>query len=131
MLDQSFSAHNLEVIFDLENRKGNIDIDWLPEAYCNAAAEMKVLRRQISDLKAKGRKKSDEDIKKIDELEKNYKAEKEKKENSRKTFLKECEDKINSKDFEIQMDKFQDADSGKEVFKLNLDEPAVFFALKQ
>lgn len=131
MLDQSFSAHNLEVIFDLENRKGNIDIDWMPEAYRNATAEMKELRRQISDLKGKGRKKSDEDVKKIEKLEKTYKAEKEKKENSRKAFLKECEGKINSKVFKIEMDKFLAADSGKEVFTLNLDEPAVFFALKQ
>lgn len=37
MLDQSFSAHNLEVIFDLENRKGNIDINWMPEEYRAAA----------------------------------------------------------------------------------------------
>lgn len=130
MLDQSFSAHNLEVIFDLENRKGNINIDWMPETYRIAAAEMKDLRRQISELKGKGRKKSDDDIKRIDELEKTYKFEKEKKENSRKSFLKDCEDIINSKDFEIKMNKFID-DSGKEVFTLNLDEPAVFFALKQ
>ena len=38
MLDQSFSAHNLEVIFDLENRKGNIDINWMPDEYRAAAA---------------------------------------------------------------------------------------------
>lgn len=54
MLDQSFSAHNLEVIFDLENRKGNIDINWMPEEYRAAATEMKELRRQISELKSKG-----------------------------------------------------------------------------
>lgn len=65
MLDRSFSAHNLEVIFDLENRKGNIDIDWMPVAYRNAAAEMKELRHQISGLKAKGRKKSEEVIKRM------------------------------------------------------------------
>lgn len=131
MLDQSFSAHNLEVIFDLENRKGNIDIDCMPEAYRNAVAEMKELRHQISELKTKGRKKSEEDIKKIEDLEKTYKEEKEKKESSRKAFLKECEDKINARDFEIQMHKFLDYDSGKEVFTLNLDDPAVFFTLKQ
>lgn len=131
MLDQSFSAHNLEVIFDLENRKGNIDINWMPEAYRNAAAEMKELRCQISELKAKGRKKLEEDVKKIDELEKCYRTEKEKKENSRKAFLKEKEDKINSKDFVMQMNKFLDNNSGKEVFTLNLEDPAVFFALKQ
>lgn len=58
MLDQTFSAHNLEVIFDLENRKGNIDINWMPDEYRAAAAEMKELRRQITDLKSKGRRKT-------------------------------------------------------------------------
>ena len=78
MLDQSFSAHNLEVIFDLENRKGNIDINWMPEEYLAAATEMKELRRQISELKSKGRRKTDDDIEKIEELEKQYKKAKEK-----------------------------------------------------
>lgn len=131
MLDQSFSAHNLEVIFDLENRKGNIDIDWMPEGYRVAAAEMKELRRQISELKGKGRKKTEEDIAKIDELEKAYKKEKEKKEANRQAFLRDCEEQINSKDFRFTMSKYLDEDADKEVFKLNADEPAVFFALKQ
>ena len=131
MLNQSFSAHNLEVIFDLENRKGNIDINWMPEAYRNAAAKMKEIRSQISELKGKGRKKTDDDINKIFELENANKSEKEIKERSRKAFLKDCEDTINSKDFEIKMKKYLDSDSGKEVFTLNMDEPAVFFALKQ
>ncbi len=131
MLDQSFSAHNLQVIFDLENRKGNIDIDWMPEAYCSAATEMKELRQQISELKRKGHKKTDEDIKEICVLEGKYKKAKEKKEKSRIDFLKECEVIINSKDFKIKMNKYLDPDSGKEVFTLNLEEPSVFFALKQ
>ena len=131
MLDQSFSAHNLEVIFDLENRKGNINIDWMPEGYRAAAAEMKELRRQISELKSKGRKKTEEDITRINELEKAYKTEKEKKEASRQDFLRDCEEHINSKAFIFTMSHYWDDDSGKEVFMLNADEPAVFFALKQ
>ena len=131
MLDQSFSAHNLEVIFDLENRKGNIDINWMPEGYRDAVAEMKELRLQISELKSKGRRKKEEDIARITELEKSYKKEKEKKEASRQAFLKDCEEQINSKDFRFTMTKFWDDDSDKEVFTLNADDPAVFFALKQ
>lgn len=130
MLDQSFSTHNLEVIFDLENRKGNIDIDWMPEGYRAAATEMKELRRQISELKSKGRRKTKEDISKINVLEKAYKTEKEKKEANRQDFLKNCEETINSKDFRFTISKFVD-NSGKEVFMLNTDEPATFFALKQ
>ncbi len=131
MLDQSFSAHNLEIIFDLENRKGNIDINWLPESYRNAAAEMKKLRHQIGELKSKGHKKSKEDIERIIALEKKYIIEKDKKEESRQAFLKDCEDKINSRDFKFTMTKFLDVEANKEVFKLNTSEPAVYFVLKQ
>ena len=41
MLDQSLSAHNLEVIFDLENRRGNIDINWMPEEFRLAASSLR------------------------------------------------------------------------------------------
>jgi len=131
MLDQSFSAHNLEIIFDLENRKGNIDINWMPEEYRMAALEMKELRHQIRELKTKGRRKTMEDIERIDALGEQYKKAKEKKESSRQIFLKNCEETINSKDFRFTMSKYYDADSDKEVFKLNADTPSVFFALKQ
>ena len=33
MLDQSFSAHNFETIYNLENRRGTIDIQKLPKDY--------------------------------------------------------------------------------------------------
>lgn len=131
MLDQAFSVHNFEVIFDLENRKGNIDIDWMPEVYRDAVAKMKLFRTRIGELKRKGRNKSDDDLKELNELEKNLEIEKQRKENSRKAFLMECDHIINSKNFVIKMKKFLDKDSGKEVFKINLEDPAVFFALKQ
>lgn len=131
MLDQSFSAHNLEVIFDLENRKGNIDIDWMSMEYRDAAEKMKEIRQQISEYASKGKKKSEEDVKLIHSLKCEYESSKKRKEYFRKAFLKECEDKINSKDFELKMSKFLDEESKKEVFTLNLDEPAVFFAMKQ
>jgi len=131
MLDQSFSANNLQVIFDLENRKGNIDIEWMPVDYRDAAARIKEIRYNIGLLRSKGRKKTEEDRKCLEELERAYKSEKENKENSRNRFLKECEEKINSKEFYIQMNKYLDAESKKEVFTLNLKDPAVFFALKQ
>lgn len=130
-MDQSFSAHNLEVIFDLENRKGNIDIDWMPMEYRDAAEKMKEIRQQISEYASKGKKKSEEDVKLIHSLKCEYESIKKRKEYYRKAFLKECEDKINSKDFELKMSKFLDEESKKEVFTLNLDEPAVFFAMKQ
>ena len=79
----------------------------------------------------KGEKKTEEDCKKIDELEHLYKKEKDKKEASHQGFLQDCEDKINAKDFEFTMTKYLDEDSDKEVFKLNADRPEVFFALKQ
>ena len=131
MLDQSFTAHNFEVIFDLENRKGNIDINWMPEGYRVATVEMKELRHQIGELKSKGHRKTEEDVERIKALEQEYKIQKDKKEEFRQAFLKDCEVKINSKDFKFTMTKYLDEEADKEVFKLNADEPAVFFAMKQ
>ena len=131
MLDQAYSVHNFEVIFDLENRKGNIDIDWMPEEYLDAVAKMKSFRKRIVELKGKGQNKSEDDLKELNKLAEDFKIEKLKKENSRKAFLVACDHKINSKNFVIKMKKFLDKDSGKEVFTLNLEDPAVFFAIKQ
>ena len=103
----------------------------MPEEFRLAAAEMKELRHKIGDLKSKVRKKTEEEIERIKESETAYQYCKEKKDASRIAFLKDCEKKINSKEFRFIILKYLEEASGKEVFKLNADDPAVFFALKQ
>ncbi len=53
MLDQSFSAHNFETIYCLESRKGNIDIQTMPEEYRDVLARSEELKKAVSVLRQK------------------------------------------------------------------------------
>jgi len=48
MIDQSFSAENFEKIFNIENRKGNINKDTLPEGYIDTILKVKEKKNEIS-----------------------------------------------------------------------------------
>lgn len=70
MLDQSFSAHNFEVLFNLENRKGHIDIKSMSQPYQDVLAEIKDRNEKLRELRKK--KKADrtsEECEKIEMLE--------------------------------------------------------------
>lgn len=49
ILDQSFSAQNFEVIFNMLNRKGKVDITRMSTDYQQAVADMKNTYAQIRD----------------------------------------------------------------------------------
>lgn len=53
MLDQSFSAHNFEVIFTMENRKGHIDITMMSQAYQDVLTEIKNAKMQVQNIRKK------------------------------------------------------------------------------
>lgn len=53
MLDQSFSAHNFEVIFTLENRKGNVDITTMSQRYQNVVEKIKETKDAINKIRRK------------------------------------------------------------------------------
>ena len=50
MLDQSFSVHNIETIYCLESRRGNIDIHSMPEQYRDILTRSEELKREITSL---------------------------------------------------------------------------------
>lgn len=52
MLDQSFSSHNFERIFLVENRKGNINKNYLPEEYYTKNDEFNEVVEEKEDLKS-------------------------------------------------------------------------------
>lgn len=54
MFDQSFSAKNIEVIFNIENRKGHIDYSRMPQAYKDCVTDIHAFR---AEMKAYNRKK--------------------------------------------------------------------------
>lgn len=130
MLDQTFTYNNIETVFGSENRKGNIDINWLPEEYRSAAEEMKTIRKKIAQIKSKKEKSISEiEWQTISNLENDYKNAKERKRESLKLFFIECEKQINSSLFHFQISSYINK-SNKEVFLLNNKQPDVFFALK-
>lgn len=65
MIDQSFSAENFEKIFNIENRKGNINKDTLPAEYITLLVRIKEIRENINELRDKYRR---EEISKDDFL---------------------------------------------------------------
>ena len=65
MIDQSFSAENFEKIFNIENRKGNINKDTLPTEYITLLVRIKEIRENINELRDKYRR---EEISKDDFL---------------------------------------------------------------
>ena len=60
MLDQSFSAHNFETIYCLESRKGNINVQTMPEQYREVLVNLEEIKRNLSILKHKKNKTQDE-----------------------------------------------------------------------
>lgn len=55
MLDQSFSAKNLEIIFNLSNRKGQIKLSDMPDEYQNVVDKLKETKKQRLDIIKKKR----------------------------------------------------------------------------
>ena len=53
MLDQSFSAHNFDIIYGIESRKGNIDIHSMPTKYLDIVKKTKDIKSIIKELKNK------------------------------------------------------------------------------
>lgn len=53
MLDQSFSAKNFEVIFNLQNRMGKIELTTMSVTYQQVLADIKQIKEQISILKSR------------------------------------------------------------------------------
>lgn len=129
MLDQSFSAHNFEVIFTIENRKGHVDITMMSQAYQNILAEIKNAKMQAQNIRKK--KKSDrtpEEILALEELDSKIKDLQKEKTEILADDMASIADDVNSKSFKFEIDKHIYED--KEEFTLR-DSKASYFAMKQ
>ena len=47
MFDQSFSAKNIETVFNVENRKGHIDFARMPQAYRDIVSDIHAFRNEM------------------------------------------------------------------------------------
>lgn len=129
MLDQSFSAHNFEVLFNLENRKGHIDIKSMSRPYQDALAEIKDRNEKLRELRKK--KKADrtsEECEKIEMLESELKDLRVKKSEALAEDMSSIAEEVNSRHFSFEIDKH--IYGGKEEFTLK-ESRASFYAMKQ
>lgn len=103
-LDQSFSASNFHIIFNLLNRRGKIDVKKLSDGYQKAIADIKEIRGNISEIRKKKKSKwTDDDKKNLKywnlELERLYKEKKEQLDLN----MEEIAEKVNSSHFRMMM----------------------------
>lgn len=129
MLDQSFSAHNFEVLFNLENRKGHIDIKSMSQPYQDVLAEIKDRNEKLRELRKK--KKADrtsEECEKIEMLELKLKELRIKKSEALVEDMNSIADDVNNRHFFFEIDKH--IYKGKEEFTLK-ESRASFYAMKQ
>lgn len=126
MLDQSFSAHNFDIIYGIESRKGNIDIHSMPTKYLDIVKKTKDIKSIIKELKNK------EDDKSIEDLHHNKELLLELQENKKQALyehLEEISDIVNSSSFRFELKKLKI--KGKEAFSIDTTKHQQFFAIKQ
>ena len=129
MLDQSFSAHNFEVLFNLENRKGHIDIKSMSQPYQDVLVEIKGINEKLRELRKK--KKADrtsEECDQIEILELELKELRVKKSEALVEDMNSIADEVNNRNFSFEIDKH--IYGGKEEFTLK-ESRASFYAMKQ
>ena len=129
MLDQSFSTHNFEFLFNLENRKGNIDIKSMSQPYQDVLAEIKDKNEQLRELRKK--KKADRtsvEYEEIEMLESELKQLRIKKSEALVEDMSSIAEEVNRRHFSLTIDKHNYG--GKEEFTLK-ESRASFYAMKQ
>lgn len=129
MLDQSFSAHNFEVLFNLENRKGHIDITTMSQPYQDVLADIKDRKEKLRELRKK--KKADrtpEECSEIETLESELKELHQRKAETLSEDMASVAEEVNNRNFVFEIDKH--IYKGKEEFTLK-ESRASFYAMKQ
>lgn len=129
MLDQSFSAHNFEVLFNLENRKGCIEVTSMSQQYQDVLAEIKNRKEILKELKKKKKvDRSIDECKQIMELETKLIELQTRKAELLHEEMASIADEINSMHFKLGIDKH--VHDNKEEFTLK-ESVASFYAMKQ
>lgn len=126
MLDQSFSAHNFDIIYGIESRKGNIDIRTMPDEYQKIIADINETKIKIADLRKKADNKSKDDLLTAKNL---LKEQKESKQKSLLKYLEDVASIVVNSTFKFKLTKLTIKDN--EVFTLDTKDHAQLFAIKQ
>ncbi len=130
ILDQSFSAQNFEVIFNMLNRKGKVDITRMSTDYQQAVADMKNTYAQIRDQKRVKRSDwTNDDKSRFDSLNTGLKDLNKRKIDALRANLQAIADTVNSRVFRFVMNKHQY--DGHEEFTIEKTSLAVDYAICQ
>lgn len=129
MFDQSFSAKNIEVIFNTENRKGHIEFSRMPQGYIDNVADIRALRAEMAVYNRKKKESWSETEKADYELDKKLidLLQKEKQEILQAGF-ETLERQINNHNFSFTVN-VSDYD-GKQYFSIDNGIWAQFYAMK-
>lgn len=129
MLDQSFSASNFVVIFNMENRKGHVNISTMSSTYQAILEQLKKKKTIARDIARKKKKdRTPEEISTLEKLEAELKDLQEKKERELSREMSSVAEEVNSRSFRFDIEKHLYAD--KEEFTIQ-DSKASFYAMKQ
>jgi hypothetical protein len=129
MLDQSFSAHNFETIYSLESRKGNIDVNTMPEEYRMVIARAEDIKKEIYSLRVK-KDRSPKESELLEERKSELNDLTDSKKAILQNYLEILDKQVNAHGFKFSLNKFM-TDDGKEIFTLNVASHAHLFAIKQ
>lgn len=131
MIDQSFSAENFEKIFNIENRKGNINKDTLPTEYVSIILKIKEVKRNIVELQKSYKKEEitkDEFLNEKDCLNEKIKTLQQKKEGVLYEELKKYSDEVNKPKFRFSFNIGER--KGKATYEIGTS-ITQFYAIKQ
>lgn len=133
MLDQSFSAKNFEIIFNLSNRKGQIKLSDMPDAYQKIVDKLKEAKKQrLEIIKKKRSNWTEDDTQSYNFLTDEINELQEKKQKCLCEYLTEIAKKINSAQFQLQLEKHEDTDTGKDVYHIKDDDSKnAYYTIKQ
>lgn len=116
MLDQSFTAHHFNEIFQKERRKGNIRKDYFPPAYIDVLKEGHELNLVVRELKKTKRKEwTAEQKQQYKDTREQIKKNQEKRKVEETKWLEAITGKVNSRDFCIELTKVE-LNDGKDAF---------------
>lgn len=129
MLDQSFSAKNFENIFNMENRRGNINPSLLPNEYKLIIEGLKILneKQRLLLLKKKSDWTEDERLE-FECLEIDIQTERQRKQEALKCYFQETENAVNQSSFKLKLKTKKDGE--KDLFFIEPDDSLLFFTIK-
>lgn len=130
MLDQSFSAHNFCTIYNIENRKGHIELDDMPVDFRECVASIKQNKAKIQEIKnIAEEKRTDNDVLELEKAQSDLEKLFDVKEAILDRYLQYLSSIIRQRHFKITLSKYLKDD--KEIFCLDSSSHAMFFAAKQ